>query len=169
MTENHVPPTQDDDEAAPPRYDVAAVSRVANRVKIKDVELIGTHYERVDDGIQPRALPADVEPNFGINVEWGLIEDKTRLTCVLTFGTVFEDEVEPYTIVGRFRLSYSIDDATDLEPSDFDQFAHWNAMFNAWPYWREFVSSIINRGRLPRFIVPVMGVPFGPSPQTAPT
>lgn len=150
----------DADNGGPPDYDQPAVSRVASCVQLADVELVGAHYERTDDGVNPAALPADAAPTFTIGVEWGYPEDATDvLVCVLTFATSFDDGEDPYNIVGRFRLTYLLDTPEPLEDGDVSQFAHWNAMFNAWPYWREFFSSMVNRGRLPRFTVPVMGVP----------
>lgn len=147
----------------PPEYDQPAVSRVASRVQIRDIELLGAHYERADDDASMAALPADSAPNFGINVEWALADNGAVLVCVITFGTIFDDAEEPYSIVARFRLAYVLDDEAGFQEGDLNQFAHWNAVFNAWPYWREFVSSIADRGRLPRLVVPVMGIPSSSS------
>jgi len=47
----------------------------------------------------------------------------------------------------------------EIDRSDLEQFVHWNVLFNAWPYWREYLASTLNRAQLPRFVVPVMGVP----------
>lgn len=149
----------------PPDYDQAAVSRIASRVEIVDVELVGSHYERQDDGIEVSALPRELVPEFRIGLEWGLADG--HLVVVLTFATAFDDDEQPYSIVGRFRITYLIDGDEAVSEADVEQFAHWNAMFNAWPYWREFVSSTINRGHLPRFVVPVMGVPAVRPPEDA--
>ena len=54
-------------------------------------------------------------------------------------------------------------DGAELDEGDVNLFANWNSVFNAWPYWREYLSSTINRAQLPRFIVPVMGVPRTPA------
>jgi len=103
----------------------------------------------------------DAIPETGIEVRCEMAEDQRSLGCLLTFGTVFAGELEaPYQIVARFRAVYAIDDdEAPLEKSDLDQFAHWNAMLNVWPYWREFVATMTDRGGLPRVVVPVMRVP----------
>lgn len=146
------------ESSGPPEYDASAVSRMASRVEIIDVELVGSHYERVDDGLDRVPLGRELVPEFRLSLEWGVKE--TMLVVIASFATAFDDEEEqPYNIVGRFRLTYEVEGDEPVDESDVDQFVHWNAMFNAWPYWREFVSSTVNRGQLPRFIVPVMGVP----------
>ena len=145
--------------AGPPPYDPAAVGRVASHVPIRNVELVGAHFERSDDGLDAAAPSGDDVPDFGISVEWGYEPDASQLACLLTFGTLFADEDGPYEIVARFRLTYELAPSDDISPGDMEQFAHWNAVFNAWPYWREYVASTLNRAHLPRFLVPVMGVP----------
>jgi hypothetical protein len=89
------------------------------------------------------------------------------LGCALNFTATFEEAGEdgvpggPYYLFARFRLIYEIheEQGEELTSEDLQQFAQWNAVFNAWPYWREYLSSTINRAQLPRFVVPVMGVP----------
>lgn len=143
--------------SGPPKLDSQAVSRIATAVEIENVELVGSHYEREDDTPSPVALHVDETPRIRIGLEWEV--HHPLLVVVASFATVFDVEPQPYSIVARFRLTYQLDTEDPPDPADVEQFAHWNAMFNAWPYWREFVASTINRGQLPRFVVPVMGVP----------
>lgn len=129
------------------------------RVEILSVDLVGANFVRVDDDPLPTAR-ADAIPQMGYRPEWKLSEDGSVLGCAVTFGTVFDEEA-PYEITARFRLLYAVSRGDALSPRDITQFAAWNAIFNAWPYWREYVSSTINRGHLPAFVVPVMRVPRG--------
>lgn len=146
--------------AGPPPYDAAAVGRVAARVEIVSVELLGAYFERADDGPLPVDTPGDLTPGIGIGgVEWEMSPDGTTLGCAVNFGATFDEEPEPYELYARFRLLYSIEEEAELDEADVNQFANWNGVFNAWPYWREYLSSTINRAQLPRFVVPVMGVP----------
>ncbi|GIU97431.1 MAG: hypothetical protein KatS3mg013_1234 [Actinomycetota bacterium] len=143
----------------PPTYDPAAVGRVARCVDILGVELLGAHFDRADDDPLPREAVGEQTPDIGISVEWSIDDDQALLGCALTFGTVFEGR-PPYTLVARFRLLYSVKSEERLRRSDIEQFAHWNAVFNAWPYWREYLASTLNRAQLPRFVAPVMRVPM---------
>lgn len=146
-----------------PPYDAEAVGRVAAGVHIAAIDLVGANFTRADTAILPvpTAQPS-ATPEMGIDVQYELAKDGQSLGCLLTFATVFEGE-EPYRLTAQFRLTYDVN--LPVRPADEDvrQFAHWNAVFNAWPYWREYLSSTLNRARLDRFLVPVMGVP---RPQT---
>lgn len=143
----------------PPPFDPVAVGRVVRRVEIDNVELIGCFFDRADSEPIPTKAPSTAEFAQGIDVEWKSSSDQAVLGCLLTFGTVFDEENGPYKIVGRFRLTYNIQPGDLLEKGDFEQFAHWNATFNAWPYWRELVGNFLSRSDLPRVTVPVMRVP----------
>jgi preprotein translocase subunit SecB len=88
-----------------------------------------------------------------VNVETDVKE--SRLGCLFTLGTTFEKN-PPYELVAKFRALYSIAGPEPVAPADIQQFAHWNALFNVWPYWREYVSSTVNRAHLTQFTVPVI-------------
>ncbi len=154
-----------DESNFPPAYDQAAVGRVvAADLQIMNIELLGAHFERADDGqpIPSHAIEPPEPPQLGIaRPEWTLDEDAGRLGCIFTFVTSFPNETdrEPYQLIARFRLEYTVTPGVELAETDVDQFVHWNALFNAWPYWREYLTSTVNRAGLPRFVAPVMGVP----------
>jgi hypothetical protein len=149
-----------------PDYNAVSVGRVVRRVEILSVDLVGANFSRADD--EPLPVPMeDAVPEMGFHPEWALSRDGQVLGCAVTFGTIFEKKDEPYNVTARFRLLYSISPGEPLDSADLAQFAAWNAVFNAWPYWREYVSSTINRAHLPQFIVPVMRVPR-PEPPSPP-
>jgi hypothetical protein len=153
-------------EAGPPNeYDAASVGRVASRVEIQSVELVATHFERLDT-LSAFPLPiSESSPEIGMSAEWQLSEDGSLLGCIVSCVAYFSEgeEVElgkgPYNLVARFRLVYGVKSGEALEPEAVSQFANWNAVFNAWPYWRELLASMIERGQLPRFTLPVLGLP----------
>lgn len=141
---------------APPPYDPSAVGRVAARVEIEAVELVRAHFHRDDDAALPSPLPPS-EPEFGANAEWSLSNDTTILGCLVTFGV--SPEPDHWTLIATYRLIYRLRDGETLAASDLKQFAHWNAVFNAWPYWRELLGSTLWRAGLPPVLAPVLGVP----------
>ncbi len=99
-------------------------------------------------------------PEVGIDFEWELDEGAQRLGCVIRFGAIRTDgEEPPYQLFAFFRLTYTVKDAQSLEAADIEQFVAWNAVFNAWPYFREYTASTLGRAGLPGFTLPVMRVP----------
>jgi len=144
-----------------PPYDPQAVGRVARRVEIQAVELLGAYFERADDHPIGSVLDGELVPELGFGgFEATVSDDSKLLGCIVNFSAGFETEGDPYQLFARFRLVYSIpDNDGEIDRSDLEQFVHWNVLFNAWPYWREYLASTLNRAQLPRFVVPVMGVP----------
>jgi hypothetical protein len=151
------PPQAPEPSAAVPDYDPVAMGRLAGRVQILTVDLLEAHVSRQDDGIIPSA-PAEFNPEIGIAPEWEVSMADGLLGCAFTFSMVPDDG--PFQIVARFRLLYSLDEGDAPDENDITQFVYWNAVFNAWPYWREYVSSTVNRAHLPVYMVPVMRVPM---------
>jgi hypothetical protein len=152
----------------PPAFEAEAVGRVAKRVSIKTIELVTAHFDREDGGPFDTGPLEEVTPEIGMWAEWALSAQRNRLGCLVNFTATFdgddadddESPAGPYYLLARFRVLYDVDDEdAELTEEDVQQFVQWNAVFNAWPYWREYLSSTINRAQLPRFLVPVMGVP----------
>jgi preprotein translocase subunit SecB len=114
---------------------------------------MGVHFSRRDENPIPKTQPANATPEIAVEVKTEVGE--SRLGCLFTLGTRFEQDA-PYELVAKFRALYSIEGSEPLDPADVKQFAYWNALFNVWPYWREYVSSTVNRAHLPQFTVPVI-------------
>jgi len=145
---------------AVPAFDPKKAGRVGARVEIVAVELTGATFSRANDSALPDASVQEeaAAPEFGINAEWTLSGDSQLLGCLLTFATT--SELASYSLVAKFRLVYRINPGDSLSGDDIENFVHWNAVFNAWPYWREYLSSTVNRANLPRIYAPVMRLPI---------
>lgn len=73
-------------------------------------------------------------------------------------GPVSDDEPEPRIIVfvkAKFELTYDLS-RTDLPQDALERFAKINGIYNAWPYWREFVQNCTTRMALPPLIMPLI-------------
>ena len=142
-----------------PPYDPAAVGRVAKVIELRNIELLHAHFERSDDEPLP-AEPSEigpVAPEVLLDVAWDADQSRALLGYVVRFGAVSEDP--SFRVYAFFRLVYEVAGDVDFEEAELEQFGHWNAVFNAWPYFREYVSSTVNRAGLPRLVLPVMRVP----------
>ena len=56
---------------------------------------------------------------------------------------------------GTFELSYRVPSDAKFSAEELKAFADFNAVFNAWPYWRELVQTSLARMSLPVLTVPV--------------
>jgi hypothetical protein len=61
-------------------------------------------------------------------------------------------------IRGTFELAYEIPDGESFSSEEFEAFGEVNAVFNAWPYWRELVQGSLTRMSMPPLTVPVFRV-----------
>jgi hypothetical protein len=60
---------------------------------------------------------------------------------------------EPLSIKAAFVLFYSIRSFDGIDDEHIKAFAATNGVFNAWPYWREFVQSTTGRMGLAKAVV----------------
>jgi hypothetical protein len=64
----------------------------------------------------------------------------------------------PIQMMVAFALVYRLADAQKYSDAVLDEFAQTNAVFNAWPYWREYVQTTSARMNLPPMTLPVFRV-----------
>lgn len=63
------------------------------------------------------------------------------------------DEPQVFAIIeAEYIAEYRL--KSELEQACIDEFAHQNASFHVWPYWREYLASQCERLRLPRVMLP---------------
>jgi len=60
---------------------------------------------------------------------------------------------------GIFELSYQVPADEKFSSDELKGFGKVNAVFNAWPYWRELVQSSLARMSMPVLTVPVHRLP----------
>ena len=61
----------------------------------------------------------------------------------------------PVSVKATFELRYSLPKELKVSHAQLNTFARINSVFNAWPYWREFVQSMVARMNLPTLTLPV--------------
>lgn len=69
-----------------------------------------------------------------------------------------------------YELRYHVPEKLHVSASDLHEFAQTNGIFNAWPFFREFVQSSFERMHLPALTLPVYRLgqaPFGSSENPA--
>lgn len=148
--------------AEPSQYDAVAVGRIAGRIEIRNVELVYAHFEREDDQALPgdseQTPPSEATPDLYFDVQSAVDDARGTLAFLLKFAIEGQEPTQ-FKVGAFFRLTYAIEGDGELATDDISQFGRWNALFNGWPYFREYVSSTVNRAGLPRLVLPVMRVP----------
>lgn len=97
-------------------------------------------------------------------VQYGIADaaegEGKELQVLVQLGTrvLFSDEPNgdgavQFEIEADFLVRYQM--TGELDESALDVFANFNAVHNAWPFWRQHVFDIVQRGRLPHLDVPL--------------
>jgi len=58
-------------------------------------------------------------------------------------------------VEATFELTYKLPRTMSVSTSELEVFANTNAIFNVWPYFREFIQSMFERMALPAPILPL--------------
>jgi hypothetical protein len=136
-------------DLAVPVSEVVQILSVALRGgSIESESEIFTHRDEYQiriaiDGVEHRL---DAETNtLGVTVSF-----------VLLAGRHDDDAGSPgLAIRASFALDYELPPSAGFEEPQLRAFAMTNGVYNAWPYWREYVQSTTTRMGLPPIIVPV--------------
>jgi preprotein translocase subunit SecB len=136
---------------------LALTTLIASRVQIKSVRLLNARVN-----FNPSEISEGLMVKFGFDAEASKNENEKTISVRSKFQTSALKEEEPdvkktlVRIQGEYELEYSIDSFDKIKPENIKAFGEMNGVYNAWPYWREFVQSITVRMGLPPLTLPVM-------------
>ena len=85
-----------------------------------------------------------------------LIADVRFQTSISTSEKKNAPSVAHWSIV--LRVEYELESSYTPSQKALKAFAGINALFNCWPYWREFCGNIIYRANLPPLILPLLHI-----------
>lgn len=127
--------------------DARRVSRVVPFVSLQQVILTEVTAKRADQ-VPAQSVPFNMNAAGAKNLSEGRLDVRVRLT--------FATREPALEITAVFALVYAL--SKPISDDDARAFAQLNAIFNAWPYWRELVQSIATRMGLPPPVVPLMKI-----------
>jgi preprotein translocase subunit SecB len=134
--------------------------KISEQVELKEVKLITTECNQLP-------LLEQGEKLFDVDrkVE---IETNKETNTILVFSTFnlkgyseknkLESEKSFLNIRATFLLIYQAKDIGSFDDKAFEIFGQSNGIYNAWPYWREFVQNITSRMGLPVLTIPVFRI-----------
>ncbi len=140
---------------------------VSDRVQIKH---ISTTASRARRGETERFATGGFGLKYHQAVEGvSANHDTSQITVRLSFSVVTTKDGDPeldplMQIDATFELVYSLESFEGIEDQNLQAFACTNGVYNAWPYWREFVQSTTTRMGLPALVPPVFRFPKAHEP-----
>lgn len=136
------------------------LTALVQQVALRDLRLVGckTLFATPEIG-----LPESLEQSINVKTARGDGDDSNRLTCVITFRIVgnhadseLPEGVNALNLEAMFALLYDFESLGGVSNQQLQEFGQRNALFNVWPYWREFVQTMTTRMGMPPLKVPLM-------------
>lgn len=141
---------------------MADISALVAAVRIQGIRLVESSLKT--DIAAPPDKPVEAEIGHKSSVVRRSDKDGSFLIRAdFTFSVKEDDGKAPVSVKASFELQYQL--PADLKPAsaELEEFGKSNAIFNAWPYWREYLQSALVRMGLPAFTLPVYRLPAGMS------
>ncbi len=134
--------------------------RTTNKV-IASAKLSGVRLVRLDTSTSVRTV-GDVEnPVLSVEHEATIVEGPGKngrfaVNANLRCRIASEKKQEIYFLLDAvFEVLYRIPGDLDYTEEEMKDFVQLNAVFNAWPYFREILQSILSRMNLPTITLPL--------------
>lgn len=128
------------------------VLEVSPHVELKHVKQIkGTFWQTATAGLGLKSVEIDNSTKVEMD------KDNSLLFVFVDFKLIAKLKKTPEPVVNidaSFLLVYELA-KLDFTEEHFRQFSKVNGLFNAWPYWREYVQSATVRMGLPALTIPV--------------
>jgi preprotein translocase subunit SecB len=130
---------------------------VSERVQLKDVRMVSSKCDQ-SPGATSGKKTYDIDYSTEVQVD-----RKSGYVVVIAkfhFEAFTESKAsQPVILIdASFLLSYRIENFEGLTQKGFERFANLNGVYNAWPYWREFVQNTIVRMGLPSLSIHVFRI-----------
>jgi len=133
------------------------VAVVAGKSQIQSVSVVKGSFRR--EPIESE-LPTNVDYSFSVgntfDKEAKVVQVQVSFVARAKYSRSDKDGKAPITIDADFVLDYSLDSTDGIEPKHIEAFSRMNGVYNAWPYWREYVQSMSVRLGLPALTLPLM-------------
>lgn len=141
---------------------VELATQVSARVQLLDV-VFEEFYARRVERERFREESQSVEFNQRL-AKVARDEPNLRFVISLEFEAIARPDSAPedqswMEARATLALTYSVSSFDDLSDVNLAAFAFINGVYNAWPYWREYVQSATVRLGLPPLIAPVYRIP----------
>jgi preprotein translocase subunit SecB len=133
---------------------IAGIAPLIAAVELKAVRLISSHVKRIE--VLPDTSKRQAEIQIDCRAKARRQEEGFVVAAEIAVSVRPKDEQDKswVTVEARFDLEYGLPKGMKPTPRELKLFAETNGIFNAWPYWREFVQSTSSRMNVPQIVLP---------------
>lgn len=142
--------------------DQEKIAAVIPSLKILDVILMQANFSRPSEEWKGEGIGTPWQQHKrGVRYSVEMVNDHRELQVLVQLGTRLliggekpdNGGAVQFAIEADFLVRYAA--AEDVDDASLDAFATFNAVHNAWPFWRQHVFDIVQRARLPHLEVPL--------------
>lgn len=138
-----------------PASKIGLATPVSQRVELENIILTETAARR-----KPArgGLPASISINVSVQTDADKVKRLIQVRPHFVLVARFDDESgdELLRLEAAFLLHYRVPSLVGLRKTNITAFGELNGLYNAWPYWREFVQATTVRMGLPSLTIPVL-------------
>jgi len=144
------------------------VAQITPHVEIEDVRLLRMSARVYTNGL----AEAGKKVRLRLSSKSRCKQIGTKLSAEVRFALIGVQEQDVTKKVvdlsALLEISYRLTKEVELTPKQLSAFGKLNVLYNAWPYWREFVQNTVARMALPPLVVPVFRIARSQIGQTEP-
>ena len=135
--------------------DFKSLARVVPKVDLTGLFLHSCKVNRASDALEHESVQVDMSSSGELLADQ---KDSFRAKVLLCLNihSTGDERKELLRIDSEYILSYQLLGKKRPSTNDIEIFCSMNAVYNAWPYWRELVHSMANRMDLPVPIMPLL-------------
>ncbi len=132
--------------------DMGAVGRLARRVNLENLVLVGINAKRFPGPSEMGVLDPDVKQTHRVVHDVpGALHVESKFEFAVRTGDVLILEADL-----TYRLFYSVSGDEPVDTGDSRMFARANGAYHSWPFVREQLYSLTSKMGLPPFMLPVL-------------
>jgi hypothetical protein len=144
--------------------DKVLISQAAKYLKLKNITLFESNLKRFQELSEQQTLGQQIKK--GVRGILGEVTEGDRhfqlFRVFIELGVRFtelpvqdDQPVNPlFQIEAIFQVDYELTD--EVDQAALHEFANYNAVHNAWPFWRQFVFSTAHQAGLPCPEIPLL-------------
>lgn len=138
---------------------MAFAMNVGPKSSIADVRLvlIQAKLTKVDKE-SPSLMRTNRAYAFSRDTENARVIATLAFSCDLAHESPESQEDPPVSIEATYAVTYDIEGLADFDDAHLDAFAQINGFYNAYPFWRELLHSLMGKMGLSPLVAPTLRV-----------
>ena len=137
--------------------DLKTVSKVARKATLSKIHMCSGSFEKAKEENLREKLSVFIDVGSEFFKREGL---SFSAQANFHFKGVPQDDDKAIgvKVEGLFILQYKLQDDNDIDDKEIATFCEINAIYNAWPYIREYLAACLTRLDLPPFTMPLLKI-----------